>query len=131
MATASCSICDRPVGRTPREVRWPRVVVCARCYGRPVHIRTSADCGRRGVHTFYLDSLSVEPAGRPDDTGYVVKRFRQRMTCTCPDFTHRGQVLGVPCKHVRLVTLFAHSLRGWRHVPRDADIRFRLSSGRQ
>ena len=36
---------------------------------------------------------------------YVVKRMRGRMTCTCPDFVHRGQVLNVPCKHVRIVRL--------------------------
>ena len=38
------------------------------------------------VYTYYVGSLQ-------SDAEYTVKRFRRSMTCTCPDFVHRGQVL--------------------------------------
>jgi len=76
------------------------------------------------VYTFYVSSLSGS-----GDT-YTVKRFRASMTCTCPDFVHRGQVLRVPCKHVRLVRLFARAVGGFASVPRGREVRFRLADPR-
>lgn len=67
------------------------------------------------VPTFYVTS----PGGAGE---YAVKRFRKAngpavaptvMTCNCPDYTHRGQVLGLPCKHIHLVQMLAKAAGGW------------------
>lgn len=126
--TARCGVCDRPVGAANTSLERLEVALCGRCYNRSVTIRVAAEAARRGaarvmvgVYTFYIRSLTSP------ETEYTVKRFRQSMTCTCPDFVHRGQVLMVPCKHVRLVRLFARAVGGFAQVPRGREVRFRLA----
>jgi hypothetical protein len=125
--SAKCGVCDRATA--PAVVPRGRLLLCGRCAGLSVHIRTARE-ERLGARTFYVDPLGTPSALR---LAYNVKRFARRMTCDCPDFTHRGQVLGVPCKHIRLVRLFIRAQGGISRVPMGADVRFRLAipAGRQ
>lgn len=82
---------------------------------------STAAIERLKARTFYVSSLSQERRGRIavcQKTMYVVKWMRQRVTCNCPDFIHRGQVLRRPCKHTRLVRRFAREAGGLRQIPR-------------
>lgn len=121
-----CGICDRAVAdyaTMPASLKG--VPVCRRCHGRPVTIRTARPDPRLpAVYTFYVGSLS---GGGGE---WTVKRFRRQMTCNCPDFLHRGQVLMVPCKHVRLVRLLARAAGSWTAVPPGTTLRFRLADPR-
>lgn len=115
-----CGVCDRETANAPGAVGVP---LCRRCYGRPVTIRTARPAPNLpAVYTFYVSSLS-----HPNQDPWVVKRFRRQMTCNCPDFLHRGQVLMLPCKHIRLVRLLARAAGGWTVIPHGATLRFRLS----
>lgn len=87
-----------------------------------MQIRT-ATTERQGVRTFYVAPLTPK-VGVED---YVVKAFSRRMTCTCQDYVHRGQVEQHPCKHVNLVKLLAKAAGGMRHVPHGATLRFTLT----
>lgn len=98
------------------------VAFCPRCARTVNHVRTARPtAGLPNVYTFYVRSMS-------DSTiEYSVKRFRRQVTCTCPDFIHRGQVLQIPCKHVRLVRLLARAAGGWTRILPGISLRFRLS----
>jgi hypothetical protein len=83
------------------------------------------------ARTFYVSSLSHKGGE------YTVKRFKQAkgpsaaptlITCNCPDYTHRGQALGLPCKHIHLVNILATALGGWTKVPRTFDVQFGFQS---
>lgn len=125
MSATRCGICDRETGPSPRGLARLGVAVCKRCFGRPVTVRTATSETLPSVRTFYVTSIS----GRGE--AYIVKRLgRTRITCTCPDFTHRGQVLGVPCKHIRIVRLLARAAGGWSKLPGGITIPFRLSDRR-
>lgn len=114
-----CGVCDKPTGNAAGRVGVP---VCSRCYGQPVTIRTARPAPNLPhVYTFYVTSLSSPT------TEWVVKRFRRQMTCDCPDFIHRGQVLQVPCKHVRLVRLLFRAAGSWAAIPPGTTLRFRLA----
>ena len=41
----------------------------------------------------YLVKSQTKP-----DTEYVTDL--RNMTCSCPDWTHRGSITGIPCKHL-------------------------------
>lgn len=78
-------------------------------------IRTAAT---GAVPTFYVSSST----GHGD---YIVKRFKRpngpnappmTVTCNCPDYNHRGQVLGLPCKHIHLVQMLAKVGGGWTKI---------------
>lgn len=79
------------------------------------------------ARTFYVSSLTHKGGE------YTVKRFRKAngpaaapnvITCNCPDYTNRGQVLGLPCKHIHLVNILAATLGGWTKVPATFDVQF-------
>lgn len=114
-----CAVCDRDTTATLGPLG---VAVCTRCARTTQHVRTARPSpSLPHVYTFYVRSMS-------DATiEYAVKRFRRQVTCTCPDFVHRGQVLQVPCKHVRLVRLLARAAGGWTKIPPGTSLRFRLS----
>jgi hypothetical protein len=71
---------------------------------------------RLPARTFYVSTLSPPTMDRR--RRYVVKWMHQRVTCTCPDYVHRGQVLRRPCKHTRLVRQFAREAGGLKNIPR-------------
>jgi hypothetical protein len=50
------------------------------------------------------DVYLVQSANRP--IRYTVDL--QGMSCECPDWTHRGSVNGIPCKHIMAAYLAAH-----------------------
>lgn len=64
----------------------------------------------RGIHTFYVGSLS-QPG-----VEYAVKHIRRYRThrwfCTCPDFAHRRFAIRRHCKHARALAVLAHELHG-------------------
>lgn len=102
------------------------VLVCPVCYSAQVRVMT-AMTERLGARTFYVDSFTE--AG----VAWVVKRFRSggsaRFTCNCPNYTHVGQVLGVPCKHVRLIKLLIRAAHGVTRIRYGVEILFRLDEG--
>jgi hypothetical protein len=82
-----------------------------------VVLRRASQEHLRGVHTFYLTSLTGGPQR------YVVKVIRRRRrtaTCTCPDFVHRAGPLGRACKHVRLLRAVLRRVGGLQAFPRGA-----------
>lgn len=127
--TCHCGVCDRTTGPLPASRRRLGVTVCPRCYNREVVIRTALDIRKTPfpyqqpirVYTFYVSSLT-----RPK-VEYTVKRFRRQVTCSCPDYIHRGQVLGIPCKHVRLIRLLVRAVGSWTSLPKGSTLRFRLA----
>lgn len=121
----TCAICDKPLAPSPRRpVVFPNIHLCARCYGRKVIIRSAA-VEHLNARTFYISSFET-PAN-----SYIVKQFKHRTTCTCPDFVNRGQVLGVPCKHIRLLRLLAHAVGGMRFIRRGVSTSFRLQGSKE
>jgi hypothetical protein len=135
-AAPSCAICDVRFNAAPCDrrcasgclVRQPLagVALCSHCYGRHVTIRTARE-ERLGARTFYVVSLTDTSKVPPQ---YTVKLFGQRLvrsSCDCPDYTHRGQVLGVPCKHVRIVRLLCRAAGGASRVGKGITVRFRLA----
>lgn len=127
----TCAVCDRPVRAVPIRVRGGRLLLCASCYGATVTIRT-AHSERYGAKTFYVSSfrqrLQTEAGHSAIESDYTVKLWEtKRATCTCPDHTHRGQILGVPCKHVRLVRLLVNVAGGASRVPMGATLSFTMA----
>lgn len=126
-----CAVCDAGLSR-PRDTDAPSfdarrrragMPVCRRCFAATVTIRTAAE-ERLGARTFYVSSWDA--AG----PFYTVKVWnRHRAGCTCPDHTHRGQILGVPCKHIRLVRLLARAAGGWSRIGRGLTMTFSLAAG--
>lgn len=115
-----CAVCARDVA--PPARRMAGQPLCARCFDRPVVVRT-ARAEHLGARTFYVGSLTTGDADR-----YTVKLMTgRRVHCTCPDYANRGVVLRALCKHVRLVKLLARAAGGLRHVPHGATLRFRLA----
>jgi hypothetical protein len=51
-----------------------------------------------------IDCYLVQSASKP--IRYVVDL--QKMSCECPDWTYRGSVNGLPCKHIICAFLVAH-----------------------
>lgn len=122
MSYGACAICAHPfrVVSHAKLTKAGDVLLCHRCYGVQVVITTAA-IERLGARTFYVSSFG----GGADN--YTVKRFRQQMTCNCPDYTHRAQVLGVPCKHVNVVKWLAKASGGYRALAHGVTFRFRLA----
>lgn len=115
-----CAVCERPTIRD--EAAGVEVGPC--CAGKRLAVRFGqANPDQPNVYTFYVRSFKEAGEG---GTEYIVKRFRRQMTCNCPDFTHRGQVLAVPCKHVRLVRLLARARGSLSQLPWGTTWRFRL-----
>lgn len=120
----TCAVCARPVRLTSGDDRG-RQVVCRTCFGKDVMITTASTERVPPGRTFYVGSLADDAAG----PRYVVKCIGRRTTCTCPDYTHRAQVLGVVCKHGRLVRLLARAAHGIANVPRGVTVQFRIDDG--
>jgi hypothetical protein len=127
MNAPSCAICDRRfVRETDKRPMGRLLMLCHECFGRNVTIRTARE-ERLGARTFYVVSLTDTSKVPPE---YTVKLFGQRLgrsSCDCPDYTHRGQVLGVPCKHVRIVRLLCRAAGGASRVGKGITVRFRLA----
>jgi hypothetical protein len=85
-----------------------------------VTVKTAA-IERLGARTFYVSSF--ERVESIIARTYVVKWMWRRVTCNCPDYIHRGQVLHRPCKHTRLIRRFAREAGGLRKVPKGVTVR--------
>lgn len=111
MIRTHCTLCRRPcvVRPTPRITRIS-LPVCVRC--QRTTVRTAVQ-DRLGARTFYVHSFSPDPPPVP----YVVKAMGRKITCTCPNYVHVGQVLAVPCKHTRLVRCLGRAYGGVYKVP--------------
>lgn len=120
-----CALCGRETALPAMRQQRRGFPLCSRCHGRPARVRTARE-ERLGSKTFYVDPLAPR-AGGLSAGFYTVKLVGRRLTCTCPDFTHRGQVLRQPCKHCRLVRIVARAAGGIRRVPAGVDLRFTLS----
>jgi hypothetical protein len=112
-----CDIC--------RETAAAGSRVCAGCARLRLVVRTPATERFAEGRTFYVASLT----GGTDE--YTVKRAHGRMTCTCPDYVHRGQVVGAPCKHVRVVQLLARAAGGVDQIRRGVTLTFRVGGRAQ